>query len=280
MTTKKRWQYPTPVSGAKGFVFSLAFGLFISFFLWFFEPFDINVKPYVATEILCFGLITFGIFCFAHSILPMIFPSIYRESRWTVYSQIIFYLILLFAIATLNGLYINYITKLNFSWSNYLLIIVQTFAVGIIPIALYVLISHNLMYRKIAAQSSLLDQQLHQLQGPQSEQYNIQSKAKGESLVLSEDSFRYAKSSGNYIEVFTVDQAPKIYRMGLSDLDKQLASNPYLIRCHRSYFVNLKQVAKVTGNAQGLKLWMLGEELAVPVSRKYLEAVRSGVAKK
>jgi DNA-binding LytR/AlgR family response regulator len=41
----------------------------------------------------------------------------------------------------------------------------------------------------------------------------------------------------------------------------------------------MKQVHKVTGNAQGLKLWLKGEEQSIPVSRKYLEEVKSIFAK-
>ena len=275
MKWSKTHKYPTPVSGRDGFLLSLAFGLFVGLFLWFFEPFGLNMKPYSTVEISLFGVISFIVFFLAHTVLPLIQPKVYKENNWTIYSQIIFYLILSFVIATLNGIYINFINALSFSWSNYLMIIAQTFALAIIPITLYVLFSYYLKYKKIVEQSNLLDKQLNTLQAPQANQYTIQSHIKEESFTIDEDSFLYSKSNGNYIEVFIADQASKIYRMSLTDLEKQLASSDFMIRCHRSYFVNMRQIVKVTGNAQGLKLWMKEEQSPIPVSRKYLEEVKA-----
>jgi len=139
MNNNKKLQYLIPVSGTRGLVLSLAFGLFVALFLWFFEPFGISFKPYSKLEIALFGVISFVVFFLAHTILPLIQPKIYKESNWTIYSQIIFYLILSFVIATFNGIYINIVSELAFSWANYLLIIAQTFALAIIPITLYLL---------------------------------------------------------------------------------------------------------------------------------------------
>lgn len=277
--TGKKLSYPTPISGWQGFLYSVAFGLFVTLFLWFFEPFDINVKPYSFLEISFFGFISFGVFFLAHTLLPMIFSGIYKERNWTIYSQIIFYVILCFMIATFNGLYLNVLLNLNFSWSNYLLIIIQTFAVGIIPITLYVLLSYAILYRKIVAQANLVDDKLAKLKIPSSKVYTIQTDIKNETFNVEENTFLYASSSGNYIEVFIAHNPSKIYRMSMAGLEQQLSQSSFMIRCHRSYFVNMKQVHKVTGNAQGLKLWLKGEEQPIPVSRKYLEEVKSIFAK-
>jgi len=274
MDNKKKLYYPIPVSGKNGFIFSLAFGLFIAFFLWFFEPFDMNVQEYSKLEILLFGIISFGVFFLAHTIIPLIIPNVYKEKNWTIYSQILFYVILSFAIATLNGLYINFRNDLSFSWSNYLLIITQTFAVGIIPITVSVLFSYYWKYKKIAEQSNAFNDKLDTIKESQTHQYTIQSNIKNETFIIDDSTFLFAKSSGNYIEVFVADNPPKTYRMGLSSLEEQLSSNKLMIRCHRSYFVNTTQIIKVAGNAQGLKLWLKDEEY-IPVSRKYLSEIKA-----
>lgn len=272
--------YPIPSSGMKGFYYSSIFGLFITFFLWFFKPFDINTQEYSFYELLIFGVISFGIFFIAHTVLPLMKSDIYRESSWSIYSQIIFYIILSFAIATLNGLFINFRNDLGFSWTNYLIILIQTFAVGIIPITLSVLISYVLKYKKIANQSNYINSKIDKLITTNDEQYNIKSNVKSEALVLNESSFLFAKSSGNYIEIFVVGEKPKILRMGLLDLEKQLDANKYMMRCHRSYLVNTSQINKVTGNAQGLQLWLKNNQSTVPVSRKYIEKIREVFSKK
>ena len=274
-TDTQRLHYPTPVSGIQGLRFSLLFGLFITLFLWLFEPFDINTQNYTLAELLVFGGISFGVFFTAHSILPLFKPNIYKEKNWTIYSQIIFYVILTLVIASSNGLYINFRNNLNFSWNNYLLIITQTFAVGILPISVAVLLSYFFKYKKIAEQSAIINQQIKNNKPTKIRQYTLKSHVKKETVVIDEATFLFAKSSGNYVEVFVAEENPVILRMGLADLETQLSSDEKMLRCHRSYFVNTSQIDKVTGNAQGLKLWIKNTEFIVPVSRKYLEAVKT-----
>ncbi|MEM6317630.1 MAG: LytTR family DNA-binding domain-containing protein [Bacteroidota bacterium] len=267
--------YPTPASGWKGTVFSVVFGLFVTFFLWYFQPFGINLQSYSTLDFWIFGLISFSVFFVAHTGLPLMLPNLYKEKNWTIYRQIIFYVLLSFAIATFNGLFINYLQNLSFSWGNYLQIITQTFAVGILPITFYVLLSHYWMYRKIAEQSAAFNQQLEQFEDTLPRKYTIQSNIKNESFIIDEPTFLFAKSSGNYVEVFTSGQAPQIFRMGLTSLEEQLSESSTMIRCHRSYLVNAQQIEKASGNAQGLKLTLKKGTEIVPVSRKYIQSIRA-----
>jgi hypothetical protein len=277
---RDRFSYPIPASGRRGLLRSLLFGTFVTFFLWYFEPFGISANPFSVLEFLGFGLISFATFFGAHNVLPYLFPGIYREEHWTIYWQILFYLAITFVIATLNGLYINYLNSLSFSWSNYLQIITQTLAVGFLPITLFVLFSYYSMYKAIAERAQSLDRQLDRLFPTKKQHFTIQSHARQEELVLNTETFLFAKSSGNYVEVYLKQQPPKVYRMGLGDLEEQTVSSEHLVRCHRSYFVNMGQVQEVTGNAQGLKLWLKDLDAPLPVSRKYLAQVRAVFAQK
>ncbi len=276
---KHTFYYPIPASGINGFLFSLVFGLFITYFLWFFEPFNINIQDYSLSELIFFGFISFGVFFTAHTLLPLVKSNVYKESSWTIYSQIIFYIVLFFVIATFNGLYVNFRNNLSFSWANYLEIITQTIAVGIIPITVSVLLSYFIKYKRIAEQSNFINQRIDHTKTLEDRLYTIQSNIKKETFVIDEMTFLFAKSSGNYIEIFVSNDKPTILRMGLLNLEDQLASNNHMMRCHRSYFVNTKQIIKVTGNAQGLKLWFKDQKINIPVSRKYLDDIKAAFAK-
>ena len=271
--------YPIPPSGIKGLIYALGIGVFISFFLWFFEPFNINIRAYSALQIGFFGVITFVVFSIAHTILPWLFPNLYQEKRWTVTSQVMFYLLILLCIASLNGLYINYLNDLNFSWRNYGVIITQTISIGIIPISLFVLFSFYWKFRSMTAQAASLNAPMaDQGLDPPALSHRISTHIQGETFLLEEKSFLFAKASGNYIEVYQSEQRPTLYRMNLTDLGRQLANYNYMIRCHRSYLVNAKHIQKVTGNAQGLRLWLDESELIVPVSRTYIDKIKAFVA--
>jgi DNA-binding LytR/AlgR family response regulator len=97
--------------------------------------------------------------------------------------------------------------------------------------------------------------------------------------ILTENLF-YIESSDNYSTVFfeksgTPPEAKlqkELLRSSLTRLESQI-SHENIVRCHRSYIVNLDKVEKVTGNAQGYKLHLKSPELLVPVARKYSEIV-------
>lgn len=263
--------YPTPTSSWVGFIHSLLFGVFITWFLWYFEPF--KTGSYTLLKLSVFGLISFFVFFVGHTLLPALFPRIYKESKWTIYHQIVFYLILTFCIATLNGLYINYMFDLPFRWSNYALIIGQTLGVGILPITIYVLLTY--LWRNQQALRELKGLNADSTAQPaEPVRYTIETQSKDESFDVSLDSFLYAESSGNYVIVREIDEQKKIYRLSLSDFEQQLSMADEILRCHRSYVVNTSLVSDLTGNAQGLKLWFDHTVEAVPVSRKYLQRIK------
>lgn len=271
-----RQKYPSPVDGVQGFIVSAGIGVFIALFLWFFQPFDINIRDYSDGEVLFFGVISFAVFFCAHSLLPWMIPHIYDELKWTLSKQILFYLLITFTIASLNGLYINYLRDLDFSWSNYRIIIVQTTALGIIPISMYVLLSFYWKYSKMVQSAERLNNQLQPTEQESAlERFQISTQIKGETFELQADSFLFAKSDGNYIEVFISGEKPKLYRMNLAQLEKQVSHCEYMLRCHRSFLVNAKHILRVSGNAQGLKLGLTGEENTVAVSRKYIPLIKA-----
>ena len=64
----------------------------------------------------------------------------------------------------------------------------------------------------------------------------------------------------------------EIIRSSLTRLEGQIQIKS-IVRCHRSFIVNLDKVIKVSGNAQGFKLHLEGTDFMVPVARKYSEIV-------
>jgi hypothetical protein len=84
----------------------------------------------------------------------------------------------------------------------------------------------------------------------------------------------FAKADGNYIELtlFINNQVrTDLKRISLKKFEAQLATYPFLFRCHRAYLVNLQQIRKVSGNAQGYTLLLNATEERIPVSRTQLE---------
>ena len=271
--------YPPPVPNQKTITTALFFGLFIGLFLIFFEPFDLNLSTYKYKNIalLTFGLITTIVLFISLYLIPKALPNLFSESKWTVFRHIVFYGIILFVIATLNGIYTNYLNNLQFSWSNYWWIINRTFLLGGIPIAFLTVLDHN---RKLKRHYKDAEQVLNGLQTFESidkeNVWGINTDLKNETIPINEESFFYAMAIGNYVEIYTYENnevRKETYRISLGSLELQLPSKN-LRRCHRSYLVNIKKIEGVSGKAQGLKLKLINLSYTIPVSRKYIPEIK------
>ena len=86
----------------------------------------------------------------------------------------------------------------------------------------------------------------------------------------------YLESVDNYVSVFyrDSDQVKKqLLRTNLKKLESQFLDSEEIMRCHRSYIVNLKNIKTVDGNSRGLQLHFNNLEDSIPVSRKYVKNI-------
>ena len=89
----------------------------------------------------------------------------------------------------------------------------------------------------------------------------------------------FFQSQGNYIQVVYLDEEDKpkkeMVRATMISIEYDLAGFSKFIRVHRSYFVNMNQVVRSEGNAQGIKLFLKNTDEIVPVSRKFVNTIRN-----
>jgi len=94
-----------------------------------------------------------------------------------------------------------------------------------------------------------------------------------DSFGLQIEDLCYIQSADNYAEIFYLknkEQKKEILRNSLQRLEDQIHTqikDSNIIRCHRSFLVNLDQVRSISGNAQGYKLHLDLCEDPIPVSR-------------
>ena len=276
--------YPPPEPGTRGILVSIFFGVFIGFFLIFFEPFGLDRADYAykTATLSVFGFISAFVSLIFINIIPLLFKSIFSYKNWMVKHQILFYFIALFFIATLNGLYLNYLNQLDFSWISYWTIIKQTFILGGMPICFIVLLDYNRrMHLNLNEAKALVINQNEKLNTPQENQIEIFTGINKQLFTINTNSFLYASAQGNYIYVFEQESykvSKTLHRVSLTHFEEQL-NDKNLVRCHRSFVINLMKVKHVTGNAQGLKLEVENIDELVPVSRKYLPIVKKHFAR-
>lgn len=91
-----------------------------------------------------------------------------------------------------------------------------------------------------------------------------------EVLVLDPQDIAFVEGSDNYCIVHWLDAGilnKKMIRITLKGLDKQLSSFEYLVRCHKSFIINLMENMQLKGNAKATFFESSYLPIRIPVSR-------------
>lgn len=266
-------------------------GLFVGLFLLIFQPFGINLwdTPNKALKVIGFGAVTFVITAINFVIWPRLFPKLFAEQTWTIGREILFVTTNVLLIAIANRLYLSGLLEpKEESGLNWLNMIVVTFLIAVFPVTGLVLLNYIRelkKYSRAAADLPIHNSVTDNLptmntvvavasELPDSTVTLVADNEK-DKLVLPIESLVFIESSDNYCTVVYLKNeqpAKPLLRSSLSRLEKQIAQ-PHIVRCHRSYVVNLNRVERVTGNAQGYKLHLLGGQFQLPVARQYNETL-------
>jgi hypothetical protein len=93
--------------------------------------------------------------------------------------------------------------------------------------------------------------------------------------VLDPADVDYLEAGGNYIEVRS-GEARYLMRTTMSRLEGQLAGSP-LVRTHRSFFVNVRRIARIDHRTTGNHELVLVDRTRLPVSKTYRDALRDAL---
>lgn len=282
--------YPVNNESILQFRRAILIGLFVGLFLLAFQPFGISEweTPYKTLKVLGFGAITFVITLLSFVSWPRLFPHLFAEKSWTVGHEILVITINVLLIAVVNRLYLQGLMgpgqESGLGWTE---MIVVTFLISIFPITGLVLLNYITQLKKYVQSAAELPVHTHFSDNPRTENVKVKPKESirpvitliadndKDKLVLTADELFCIESSDNYCTVFYLKNgqlAKLLLRSSLSRMEKQIAQ-PHIVRCHRSFIVNLNHVERVTGNAQGYKLHLMEGQLQIPVARQYNETL-------
>lgn len=270
---------------------ALFIGLFIGLFLLVFQPFGLASweTTHKLLKIIGFGVITFVITAVNSIIWPRLFPRLFIEEKWTVGREILSTLINVLLIALANRIYIQWLLGSNFDQvMGWVGMLIATFLIGLFPVTGLVLLNYIRQLKKYSESAAALPihtpptpdlstepTTLHESGEQVDPTITLVADNEKDSITTSADDLLYVESSDNYCTVVYLanGQSKKpLLRSSLSRLEKQI-TRPHIVRCHRSYIVNLDRVERVTGNAQGYKLHLLNGQFQVPVARQYNETL-------
>lgn len=259
-------------SHLKKLVSAIGQGAFISFFLIVFEPFGIAywLDPNKTSYLIGFGVITTLTSVFLNFVVVPLFPSYFKSSKWTLGREILFISLLLLLIAAGNSILLSLVTTQVFSFNTYIFNILSVVLVGIFPVGFGVMGNYIIQLKKyqkpvnIAEHKEKLDQVI------------LIADNEKDCISLAQNQIQYIESADNYAIVYfskAKEQRKEMLRTSLTRLEDQTKDHG-IVRCHRSFMVNLNNVHEVTGNAQGYKLHLNNCDQVVPVARKYSNIVK------
>ncbi len=292
-------QKPYPVNSRRNYWrHGIGFGLFVFLFLYLLKPFDLGAfgqkLPLVA---LGYGGIT-GLLTVVMSgtLVRIIIPRI-SEAKWTLGKQIGWDFLLMLAITIGNTLYAGCVTHASVPLLEYLVMLKSVLLLGIFPIIISELMVYNWHLRKNLQEADRLSGLLRAQQQPagrlatvattamllpQQEEaapFNTEKESswvilegdnQNELLELETRQLLAIQSVDNYVTVYWNHNGlakSQMLRNTLTNISAQLAGKGGFFRCHRGWLVNLGQVVRVEGNAQGYRLQLPLLKFEVPVSR-------------
>ena len=278
-------EYPSPRPVLRSLITAVLSGLFIALFLLYFEPFNfhLNTNENKVFQLSFFGCITTFVLLFFLYVFPLLLPNLFSDKNWKVGFQIIYSMLIIIVIAIFNSSYSNYMNSLAFNWYIYWLILSRTCVLGILPIVCVTFFDYHLKVKSnFNLAANILKNKKEFLKDSKEAIHQISTDLKNETFSFIENDFNYAIADANYTDIFFLDEntLKKVtYRITLSSFEIQLKEASSLVRCHRSYMVNLKKVKNISGNAQGLKLELINQSEIIPVSRKYIPIVKQFLQK-
>lgn len=197
---------------------------------------------------------------------------------WTLGKWIITAIILIVWIAIGNFLMVNLLFEWRaMSYFSLLRMIGYTALIGVFPVVLSGIIIQLRASKKNEESATDLSKHLHPEKHVSAQTVKLDGE-NGSSISLQVADVRYMEAMQNYVNVFHVADAQlqkTVLRTTVASIAKQFEGTD-VIRCHRSFLVNVDHIEKVEGNAQGLRLQLKDiDEAIVPVSRPYISTLRA-----
>ncbi|WP_299533928.1 LytTR family DNA-binding domain-containing protein [Ulvibacterium sp.] len=271
--------YPFYYQGKDLSIIVFAVFVFVVLFNFFVEPFNVSRDEHI---------MHFFWISVIHSLVPI--PVLFllvvglrywdtASDSWNVGKETL--LLLSFFLFTGIGQFlirdIIYDNPNNWSWGYFFEEIRNTFIVGIILMLILIPLNFNRLYlrnqQRAAQFQGKAESAFEEDKKERFQSLFIRTQVKGDDFEFYPNEFIFARSDKNYLEIFLKKEgklSKQVKRMTIKELDVQLSRLSCITRIHRSYLVNLNQIVKVSGNAQGYRLKLRDAADILPVSRNMI----------
>jgi len=250
-------------------IISFSIAAFAWFFLFVFGVFDFDYfDPFKRLYIT-------GIYAFASwlaLILNFFVIQVFLIRRLTLGNSILLSFSFMFTIGLANFI----LTTLVYQWEPFSMMVflknqLFTLALGLIIAPFCILAHFSYLLRKqsrTGSKSTIFITDTSVI---------LESEYQKGNLELDLKDLLFMQSADNYIDVYYLEGdviRHRLLRSTLSAIEKKL-DHPGMVRCHRSYIVNLMHINSNRRHMNSLKLEHNEKKFTIPISRKYKEHVYS-----
>jgi hypothetical protein len=265
---------PYPFNNVLNAFFRIGFGIALGLFLFilFFQPFELDntdVNNYILT-IAGFSGITFLLIGILQIILPWSFPKRLNNKNWDLKREIILQFLLWGLNSVAWAFYIVYVAGVKLSMYLEVKIVLLSLAPPLIILFIKEIRSLRIQLENIKVQHREKRQ----------EHIELVSENRSEKLIMESSELILIKSAENYVEVIYLaggTWTKKLLRTTFKSIEDQLRPFSQMIRCHRTYIVNLDHVLRLHREYGRISLKMNEIEENIPVSRQYLLAIKNAL---
>ena len=244
--------------------------VFVPLFLLVFQPFGVNnfdpthhISKIFLISMLGFGIVQ-GLVLTVYEFV--IVPFVFKKANCSVFIVRMFLELLLIAFFTF--LFYNVLGNFHdWYFSSFLDFVFNIILMSLIPLSIIFLYSK---YRQTHKAYQLLELQ------PKltlTEKFiNLQSYNGKEKLTITLADLLYIEAEDNYISVFHLEKGvvkKQLLRATMKDIETNLKTQ-FIIRCHRSFIININTVEKVTRDGHQMRLYLPHISKSIPVSRSYI----------
>jgi hypothetical protein len=266
--------------------FSISIFLIIFFFI--FKPFGINT---VDTEsrikmVLSYGLVNFMVILTVLSIAKYAFPHLYKEETWTIVHEIISILLMFIIIAFGCMMVNNFYFENDANLPTFLMLLSYVITFGVLPVGFSIILKYNSQLKKNLAEAKAINQVINTatdldiIDKKEEDKPTIilHSNNKNEEVSISPSDFYFAESSANYITIHYKKEGKvkkDMLRSTMKTLMADLVKQQQIIRCHRSFIVNIDMLQSIEGDSRGYEITLKDNVGKVFVSRSYIPNIKN-----
>lgn len=181
-------------------------------------------------------------------------------------------------IALFNYLFVLYLDNRSFDLEGFFTLLGITMLIGVIPIMGVELLEKNdLLNFRIKETTPVIDH-LADAAPKASTRWTIKLN-KSDARNINVESLLYVESQKNYLTFYLENDKSFQIRFTLKQLEESFSDFDYLVRCHRSFLVNMKKISQVIPSNNGYTITLDGQKSLIPVSKTYISQLKDWASK-